>query len=254
MIKKSSLLLAIICLFGIFSLNAQRNKVKSFMYVNASMAYAGQTRASSHYDFKPYLGTNDNLGIGYQLYVNHFTFGIGAEFGGTIMMNYSNEGIHIDNKFIPKGMLELLGNIHFNTPVMLGAEFGKFYFKVGVVPSMNLLNGATVLGPVLSQENPSYYEHPQPRRFKNPFQLYGRFEIGGSFGKFIPLDYPIQPKARFYLGGYVDFGFTNDTPAEARGVYDAQTTPYAISNEAFHDVLHQISVGLRFTCLLNFAK
>ena len=77
-------------------------------------------------------------------------------------------------------MLELLGNGHVNIPTMVGGEFGKFYFKLGVVPSFNLLNGATVIGPVLNKENPEPYESTNLMLYKNPFQLFGRVELGGS--------------------------------------------------------------------------
>ena len=253
--RKSTVVLATICLLGIFSLSAQKHTVRNFLSLNANTAYTGQVRFDSHYDFNPFIGGNENIGIGYQLYANHFTLSIGAEIGATVMTNYSNEPITIGNRHIPEGMLELLGNGHVNIPTLIGGEFGKFYFKVGVVPSFNLLNGATILGPVLNPENPDFYENTTKYLYSNPFQLFGRFEIGGSFGRFTPFDDPDQPKARFYLGGYVDFGFTNDQAKVARGSYaNRNRVPYALSNQGLYDEVSQLSVGLRFTCLLNCAK
>ena len=254
MIKRTTLILLAACFLSVFSLSAQKDAVINFLSVNGSTAYSGQMRVKSHYDFKPYTGGCENIGIGYQLYANHFTFSIGAEGGSTIMTNYSDQ----ETKRNPKGTLELIGNLHVNTPVLLGGEFNKFYFKVGVVPSFNLLNGATIIGPVMNPDNPTTYENTKKVRFRNPVQLFGRFEIGGSFGKFTPFDDPIQPLARFYLGGYVDFGFTNDMEkkwkdgSEGRGHYGK--IPYACSYEGFNDEVYQFSVGLRFTCLLNFAR
>ena len=169
------------------------------------------------------------------------------------MTNYSKEPIVIGNANVPQGMLELLGNGHVNIPTMIGGEFGKFYFKLGVVPSFNLLNGTTVIGPVLNSENPKPYENTNLMLYKNPFQLFGRIELGGSFGNPTPYEDPIQPKARFYLGGYVDFGFTNDLPTNPRGSYSPRI-PYAVSTQNMSDKVHQVSVGLKFSCLLNFAK
>lgn len=250
--KRATLILLTICLLGIFNLNAQK-PVRSFLSLNGSLAYTGQLRSESHFDFKPYLGGSNNYGLGYQLYAYHFTFSIGAEIGASVVTNYSNEPITIGKKHYPEGMLELLGNGHFSIPTMIGGEFGKFYFKVGVVPSFNILNGATVLGPVLNPDNPSSYENPVKRLYQNPFQLFGRFELGGSFGHFTPFENPEQPRARFYLGGYVDFSLTKDMPVVSRGTY-SRTVPYGISDEGYQDILHQLSVGLRFTCLLNFAN
>ena len=247
------------CIFGALNLSAQKDAIIHFLSVNSSIAYSSQMRVKSTIDFNPYMGGCENIGIGYQLYANHFTFSIGAEGGSTVMTNYSDkEFFNHYHKIIPEGTMELIGNLHVNIPVLLGGEFNKFYFKVGVVPSFNLLNGATIIGPVMNPDNPTTYENTKKVRFKNPVQLFGRFEIGGSFGSFTPFDDPIQPLARFYLGGYVDFGFTNDTEKkwkdgnEGRGYYG--NIPYACSYEGFNDVVHQFSVGLRFTCLLNFAR
>lgn len=250
--KKITLTLLAVCLLGVFSLSAQK-PVRSFLSLNASTACTGQARFESHYDFNPFFGGSENFGIGYQLYAYHFTFSLGAEIGATVITNYSNEPIIIGLKYIPEGTLELLGNGHISLPVMIGGEFGKFYFKVGVVPSFNLLNGATVIGPVLNPDDPSAYESSNKYLYDNPFQLFGRIEIGGSFGHFTPFENIEQPRARFYLGGYADFGFTKDMPVSPRGSY-ARNVPYAISNQGYKDILHQIQVGLRFTCLLNFAK
>jgi hypothetical protein len=250
--KKLTLILLAACLFGIFSVSAQK-PVRSFFTINSSIASAGQTRFESHYNVGSFVGGGYNLSLGYQLYAYHFIFSIEAEAGATVLTNYSKEAIKNGNNVIPQGMLELLGNGHVNIPTMIGGEFGKFYFKLGVVPSFNLLNGATVIGPVLNKENPEPYENTNLMLYKNPFQLFGRIELGGSFGKPTPYEDPIQPKARFYLGGYIDFGFTKDLPTEPRGSYSSRM-PYAVSIQNMSDKVHQVSVGLKFSCLLNFAK
>ena len=250
--KKSTLILLAAFVLCVFNLNAQK-AVRNFFSVNAGLAYTGQMRFESNFNFKPYWGGSNNYGIGYQLYANHFTFSLGAEVGASVITNYSGELITVGKKHIPEGTLELLGNGHVNIPTLFGGEFNKFYFKVGVVPSFNLLNGATVIGPVLNPENPSAYENPVKRLYQNPFQLFGRFEIGGSFGTFTPFEALEQPRARFYLGGYCDFSITKDKPIAARGDY-SRSVPYAISNQGYQDVLHQIQVGLRFTCLIYCGK
>ena len=250
--KKSTLTLFAVCLLCFFNLSAQKT-VRNFFSVNVSLAYTGQMRFESNYNFKPFMGGSDNIGIGYQLYANHFTFSLGAEIGASVITNYSGEPITIGKKHIPEGMLELLGNGHVSIPTMIGGEFNKFYFKMGVVPSFNILNAATIIGPVLNPDNPHSYETTKKFLFRNPFQLYGRFEIGGSVGKFTPFEDPDQPKARFYLGGFVDFGFTKDMPRVSRGSY-AHRIPYAISDQGYLDKVHQFSVGLRFTCLVNNGK
>ena len=179
--KKITLILLVICLLGVFSLSAQK-PVRSFLSLNASTASTGQIRFTSHYNFSPFFGGSENLGIGYQLYANHFTFSIGTEIGASAITNFSKEPITIGKKTIPEGTLELLGNGHMNFPVMIGGEFNKFYFKLGVVPAYNILNAATIIGPVLNPEDPHPYKTTKKLLYQNPFQLYGRVEIGGSFG------------------------------------------------------------------------
>jgi hypothetical protein len=250
--KRLALILLAACLLSLFSLSAQKT-VRNYFSINASLAYTGQMRFESNYIFKPYMGGSNNYGIGYQLYANHFTFSLGAEIGASVITNYSGEPITIGKKHIPEGTLELLGNGHVSFPTMFGGEFNKFYFKVGVVPSFNVLNAATIIGPILNPDNPQPYENTKKLLFKNPFQLYGRFEIGGSVGKFTPFEDTDQPTARFYLGGFVDFGITKDMPRYSRGSY-AKGIPYAISDQGYLDKVRQFSVGLRFTCLVNGAK
>ena len=250
--KKRTLVLLAICLLGIFSVSAQK-PVRSFFTINSSIACTDQTRFESQYNVGPFFGGGYNISLGYQLYARHFIFSIEAEVGATVVTNYSKEPITIGHKNIPQGLLELLGNGHVNIPTMIGGEFGKFYFKLGMVPSFNLLNGATIIGPVLNKENPMPYESTNLMLYKNPFQLFGRIELGGSFGRPTPYEDPVQPKGRFYLGGYVDFGFTNDLPTKPRGNY-SPSIPYAVSIQNMSDKVHQVSVGLKFSCLLNFAK
>ena len=250
--KKTTLILLIFCLLGISNLNAHK-PVKNFLAVKGSLAGTFQSRFESQYNVCPFFGGSLNVGLGYQLYAYHFIFSVEAEVGASVFTNYAKEQIINGNAKIPQGTLELMGNGHVSVPTMIGGEFGKFYFKIGVVPSFNLLNGATVIGPVLNEEDPKPYESKSLMLYQNPFQLFGRFEIGGSLGQFIPYYEYKQPIARFYLGGYVDFGLTRDLPTVPRNSYGLRM-PYAVSNENMSDNVHQFSVGIRFTCLLNCAK
>lgn len=254
--KKSTLILMIICVLGVFSLSAQKGTARLFLAVNRSLGYAGQERFSANLDVTPFVGVVDNVGIGYQLYANHFIFSVGLEAGTTLMSNISKSDIYDDHHedLVPQGTLETVGNAHFNIPLMIGGEFGKFYFKTGIVPSFNLINGGVVFGPVFNEHNSTMFGVLDIIRYKNPFQLFGRFEIGGSLGKFTRFDDLEQPKARFYLGGYVDFGITKDVPSKHCGHYYSHRTPYTVSSEGILDNVHQLSVGLRFTCLINIAK
>lgn len=254
---KKSFILLICCMITLGSINAQ-HPTRHFISLSRGSAYSNTVRVQPSLPVVCLGGISDNIGLGYQLHHNHFTFGVGVEYDNTIMANMSTEDIttvgFLHYNTIEKGMTELLHNMSFNFPVMLGGEFGKFYFKAGVAPSLSVYGNGGVIGPALNDNSEVWdYEDIHQYRYNRDFQLYARFELGGSFGEFTSFDELVQPKARFYLGAYVDYGIFEEGPKKSIGSY-AHYVPYAISDEAFHDVTIPLNVGLRFTCLFNVSK
>jgi hypothetical protein len=256
--QKKSLILLTACLMLVGCLNAQ-HPTRHFISLTGGVGYVNTIRPNPALPFQGLGGVGENIGVGYQLHHNHLTFGVGVEFGNSMSCNVSQEDIIPSMHGIPllgvieKGMTELLYNINVNIPIMLGGEFGKFYFKAGLVPAFSVYGKGAVIGPAFNENSVVWdKEDIQYYRYTRIPQVYGRFEIGGSFGSFTSFDDPNQPRARFYLGAYADCGLMKDKPKQGIGVYP--DVPYAISYESSNDVSIPINVGLRFTCLLNVGK
>ena len=244
------------CLMAVGCLNAQ-HATRHFVSITSGFGYVNTIRPNPALPVKGLGGATENIGVGYQLHHNHLTFGVGVEYDNSISCNVSQEEIaYIGYQPMPhieKGMTEMLHNMNINIPIMLGGEFGKFYFKAGVVPAFSVYGKGAVIGPAFNENSVVWdKEDIQSYRYTRIPQIYGRFEIGGSFGSFTSFDDPNQPRARFYLGAYADCGIMKDKPKQTFSYYPV--VPYAICYNGSFDMSIPINVGLRFTCLLNVGK
>lgn len=252
--QKKSFILLMACLMLAGCLSAQ-HPTRHFISLTGGVGYVNTIRPNPALPVYGIGGAGENIGVGYQLHHNHLTFGVGVELGHSMSCNVSLDEIpYVGYQPQPKveaGMTEALYNMDINIPIMLGGEFGHFYFKAGVVPSFSIYGKGAVFGPIFN-ENPDVLDEIHAYRYTRIPQFYGRFEIGGSFGNFTSFDDPSQPRARFYLGAYADLGFMKDKPKQDLGTYPA--VPYAISYQGSNDVSIPINIGLRFTCLLHVGK
>ena len=242
------------CLMFAGCLSAQ-HATRHFLSLTGSDAYMNSIRPQPACDVLTLGGVGGTLGVGYQLHHNHFTFNVGLEFENSLLCNMATNNITFGpERVVNKGTTELLLNVNMNIPIMVGGEFGHFYFKAGVVPTLNVFGAGAIIG-VASRSNPQIIDVQDiaTYRYMKIHQIYGRFEIGGSFGNFTPFDNSEQPRARFYLGAYMDMGLMKDRPKQAVGSY-ADYVPYAISNEGYNDVAIPVNIGLRFTCLFHLGK
>lgn len=254
--QKRTLTLMMACLMFVGCLRAQ-HATRHFISLNGSSGYVNTIRPNPALPILGLGGLSDNIGLGYQLHHNHLIFSVGVEFDNSLMVNTSKEEIVflVPSGRFPKGMTEVLHTMNLNFPVMLGGQFGNFYFKAGVVPSATIYGNGAVIGPVLNDEHSVVWDKQDIVRYRYSriLQYYGRLELGGSFGSFTSFDDPQQPKARFYLGAYMDYGLMKDIPSQGIGSY-TNFVPYAISNEGHNDVSIPINIGLRFTCLFHVGK
>lgn len=258
--KQRIAILLMSCMMIAGCLSAQ-HPTRHFFSLNGGLGFTTSFQAKPALNVNCLGGLTDNVGVGYQLHHNHFTFGVGLEYDNSVYGYSSGEDIPFGLVVVPKGTTEILHDMRLNIPVMLGGEFGKFYFKAGVAPSISFYGNGSVLGPALNDHSVVWDAEDIERvSYTRDFQLLGRVEIGGSFGNFVAFDNPLQPTARFYLGAYFDFGFLNDNVKEHKGTYmlsaypEASSVPYIVSNESLGDKAVPFSIGLRFTCLFNLAK
>ena len=253
--KQRIITLLVSCMMFAGCLSAQHT-TRHFISLNGSNGYVNTVRPQPALPVGCLGGSSNTIGLGYQLHYNHLIFSAGMEYDNSVLCNASKEEIIFllpPGRF-PDGMTEILHTMNLNFPVMLGGQFGKFYFKAGVVPSVTVYGDGAVIGPALNEHSVVWEDEEIVHyRYKRIPQLYGRFEIGGSFGKFTSFDDPSQPKARFYLGAYVDYGVMKDIPSQGIGSY-TNFVPYAISNEGNNDVSIPLNIGLRFTCLFHVGK
>ena len=216
-----------------------KSAVQHSLMVGAQLNYASLMRStmeSSRLDVNPWLGSAPGIGVGYHLYKNHFTFDVSGEMEYGVYTNRSGSDIVMGSVTVPGGTTEMIQNMNVDFPVMLGAEFGRFHFKIGAVPSL------CVYGTCARTEDGS----TQYEVSRIP-QLRGRMEIGGQVGA------SSDGKVCYQLAGYGDFGVLNERPMQRKGSY-ADGVPYHIADESTADKVHNLTVGLRFTCLFNFSK
>lgn len=231
-------LLAGVC-FHAMAQESAKAPVQHNLLVSAHLNYVTLMRSSleaTRLDVNPWLGSAPGIGIGYHLYKNHFTFDVGGELEYGVYTNRSGSDIDFGYVTMPSGTIEMIQNLNINIPIMLGAEFGKFHFKLGAVPSLCVYGTGALTGEGSTQYKVSRIP-----------QLRGRVEIGGQVGA------SSNGKVCYQLAGYGDFGVFNERPVQRKGSY-ADGVPYHIADESTADKVHNLTVGLRFTCLFNFSK
>lgn len=225
------------------SARAEKQPNYHFMSVNANLPYSTLLRSTlepTRLDVQPWLGSAPAVGIGYHLYKNHFTLDISGELEYGVYANRSGSNIAIGATTVPAGMVEMIQNLNVNIPIMFGAEFGRFMFRVGAGPSFCVYGtGAR------SEAGAKQY------KVSRMPQLRCRAEIGAQVGKLVPMGE--KQLARYYVAAYADYGVLNERPLQRKGSY-ADGVPYHICDESTADKVHNLTVGVKFTCLLDFSK
>ena len=241
---KMSKIKSVLILCLIFTnLSWAQTPVKHFMTVNAALNHANllrHTKEASRLDVNPWFGSAPAIGIGYRLYKNHFTLDIGGELEYGVYTNRSKSDITECSQTVGAGSTEMIQNLNVNVPVMLGAEFGRFFFKAGALPSLCVYG----TGSMTAADARQY-------KVSRPLQIRGRFEIGGQIGKYVA--YGEQKTARHYVSIYADYGVLNERPYQRKGSY-MDGVPYHICDESTADIVNNLTIGIRYTCLLDFSK
>jgi hypothetical protein len=166
--------------------------------------------------------------------------------------------------------------VNLNIPLLMGGEWGRFYFLIGPKFSINVY-GATSSSAMVTTygEYERYYDDfydmpnhqfitglpvkSEPLKMKWNFNILAHVEIGGRVGHmFKHKQFRINPdKVRMYLAAYVDFGVLNlHTVQGGAPVFGYQETdhgvqfysqPLMISNLANGVTFRNLNVGIKYT-------
>lgn len=242
----------------------------------------------------PSAGMNTNLGIDYRLYHNVFLFSVGVE--GMYELNANRMEDH--DEAIP--MMDTEGDIfqmhlhvdkardlshmvNLNIPLLMGGEWGRFYFMIGPKFSINMYGATTSSAKVTTYgEYERYYDdfYDMPNhqfitgmpvksdmlKMKWNFNILAHIEIGGRIGHmFKHKQFRLNPdKVRMYLAGYVDFGVLNlITGKGGAPVFGYEETdhgvqfysqPLLLSNLTDGATFRNLNIGIKYTIAFEGKK
>ncbi|MCR5050117.1 MAG: hypothetical protein K6A36_03440 [Paludibacteraceae bacterium] len=242
----------------------------------------------------PAKGLNPNIGVDYRLFHNNFLLSVGVEGMYGLYAN-SLEGIE---EVIP--MMDTEGDlfnmhvsvsaardhahmINANVPLLIGGEWGCFYFLVGPKLSLNLYGVTSSSAQVTTYgEYDRYYddfydmlnhqfETNRPMTsgtlpLKWNMNVIAHLEVGGRLDDFPKSSgyYANRNKVRVYLAGYVDFGVLNlKTAGNGEPLFQYRETdqglqfyiqPLLVSNRSDNAVIRNLSLGAKLTVAFPMAE
>lgn len=182
---------------------------------------------------------NTNIGVDYRLLHNNFLFSLGLE--GMYELNANQldkldvsipmvdtEGELFDMHVLVDKSRDLSHMANLNIPLLVGGEWGRFYFLVGPKLSINLYGSTSSSALVTTYGQyeryyDDFYEMPN-HQFVNAQQMssatlsvkwnmnvLAHLELGGRVNHMFKYkQFHLHPdKVRMYLAAYVDFGILN---------------------------------------------
>lgn len=285
-IKKPIIVLSVI-LCSIISASAQN---KHFISIWGAGGYAAML--DNVEETNPALGGGGSVGFGYELQRRNFIFNVGVE------GNYEKTVNDIKNTTTNIDMVDTEGDpfvynclfnnrkdanqlANVNVPVMVGAQFGKFYFLVGGKVGFNLYGKGEAASDMTATgtypqfigvfENmpnhsftSSYYSSQSGVSFKPNAAASCElgFRLGGHSNE-TGFDVP-KHKTQYRLGVFADYGITNMhknvsngdllTCAPGTTGLDITLNNVYISNLAMDKKINNLFVGVKFTILFKLPE
>ena len=266
--------------------------VHHFVSFDAAMAYSSLFNTSD--TLKSGMGVSPYLGVGYRLLYSNFLFATGLE-AHYLYNAYSTSGAKrsvnmLDTEGDPFRLHvdatdgnDWVHAVNLNIPLLLGMEYRRFYFLAGPKFSLNVGNEMQTKATVVTSatydqyigtfENmPNHMLDTYPVESKNlsadwDLDIITHLEVGMRLGDVsfeTGADVP-QPKQRFYIALFADYGLLNLNRAEAkysRLDYEQVAgqplriflTPALMSKEYSGVRVNQWSVGVKATVLLELPK
>ncbi len=279
-------------------------ELRHFISLDGSLGYASLTNTSSI--LKSGSGVGANIGVGYRLFYNDFLFSAGVEglyvLNTQSMIDvqdigyptlypfprpYQDEPLNITLYVDAKDGSDICHYVNLNVPFLFGMEYRRFYFLTGPKLSVNLWGTTTtksnitsvgdfssefimpeeMVNDMVSHQFGTHYEETTNSIAWN-IDVLAHLEIGMRLGDVsfqTGADVP-NPKKRYYLALFVDYGLLNMRKQSSLGhdrleysweedssIYTL--TPALLSNELGKDAkVHQYTVGIKATFLFELPQ
>lgn len=263
-----------------------------FLQLTGSVGYAGLLDHTT--SVPNISGIETSIGIGWKLYHNNFLFSVGVEGNYShylpSMSDVRLELNMFDTEAMPFIMIADASSgkdksdfLNLDIPLLFGGEFHRFFFQLGPVFSLNLMGRATASANLTTtgdydrylgifENMPNHYLTTMPISSGNQIVRLGadvkaRAELGFRLGTLYTekgADVPIST-TRGYISLFVDYGMLNVhknnamnsrisyTETQADGLL-FHLTPALLSREWRDVKLHNLTVGVRFTWLLELPR
>ena len=243
---------------------------------------------------KPSAGLNTNFGVDYRLFHNNFLFSAGIEsmyeFNANLLDELDfvipmkdTEGDLFDMHVHVDKSRDLTHMLNLNVPLLVGGEWGRFYFLVGPKVSLNMYGSTSSKAQITTYgEYDSYYDdfYDMPNHqfasgqymgsavmpVKWNFNIMAHLEMGGRIGHMFKYkQFRINPdKIRMYLAAYVDFGLLNIHSGKGGApLFEYRETdkgvqfycqPLVLSNRSDGAMFRNLNIGIKYTVAFELPK
>ena len=239
-------------------------------------------------------GLNTNIGLDYRLFHNNFLFSVGIEGMYDLNANMLDEHdesllmrdtegdvfnmhVHVDKS------RDLSHMVNLNIPLLLGGEWGRFYFLTGPKFSVNLYGSTSSVAQFTTYgEYDRYYDdfYDMPNHqfvtgqqmgsatmpLKWNFNIMAHLEIGGRISHMYQhKQFRLNPdKIRMYLAFYADFGILNLHVSNGGApLFEYRETeqgvqfylqPLMCSAMAENAIFRNLNIGIKYTVAFELPK
>ena len=235
----------------------------------------------------PATGMNTNIGFDYRLHHNNFLFSAGVE--GMYELNANKldkldvsipmidtEGEQFDMHVLVDKSKDISHMVNLNVPLLVGGEWGRFYFLIGPKISLNLYGSTSSSAQVTTYgEYDRYYDdfYDMPNHqfvtgqqmssanipLKWNMNVLAHLEIGGRVNHMYKhKQFRLNPDmVRMYVAGYVDFGVLNiHHTSGGAPLFEYRETdqgvqfyiqPLLVSSMSDNAVFRNMNIGIKYT-------
>lgn len=274
--------------FAFTRLNAETEHYVTF---NGNLGYSTLLNSIQGQSASPGLDTE--LGVGYRIFHNDFVFATGLGFSYNLYVSkqpivdtkidmLDTEGDPFKMHVYVAHCKDLAHAVNLNLPLLVGGEWGRFYFLAGpkiayTVYGLTTAKAQCTTSGIYDRYYDDFFDMPNhqfeseqeitnegTKKLKWNINLMAHAEVGWCINRsFMPKKYNVQPeKVTWFVSLYADYGLLNinSVPNDAQSTfYYKQTdegvkyyvTPLLLSKQAYNEAFHNLNIGVKFTVLLQ---